>query len=908
MADSSGTEDLRLRDGTTLRLRPLRPDDAERLLDLWQRTSEEARRQRFMGPFVLDASNVSDFVRIDQENEVALTAVSGHGDDERCIAVARYRRLPETKDVARVAVLVEDAHQGRGIGRALLRRLAKTAREAGIASLTGDYLSNNDAILRLLEDLGLRYESSAIGTDRLRTRFEVETTDRYLENLDQDEKTAAHAALERFFNPASVAVVGASRDPLSIGGLVFENLLRGGFQGAVYPVNRASDVVQSVRAYPNLAACPTLPEMIFICVPARFVFDVVSEACGLGVRAACIVSAGFAEASEEGIRRQELVLQRARADGMRIVGPNCMGLMNAAAGVRLNGSFSRIFPEPGRILFSSQSGALGMAVIEHLDRLGLGIGKFISVGNKADISGNDILLHAEDDPDIDVVLFYLESFGNPRKFSRIARRISRKKTIVAVKSGRTSAGARAASSHTGALAAGDSAVDALFAQAGIIRTDTLEELFDVATLLSTQPLPPGKRVAIVTNGGGLGILAADACESHGLEVPSFEAETRERLRAFLPPEAGVDNPVDMIASSTADDYGRALRVLGQAREIDAVIVIFIPPGYTHSDDVAQAVAEARALVPDEKPILSVFMNAKGIPRALAEARLPAYPFPEEAARALARVAAHAEWKRADEGQIIRPHGMARAEARQIVERAQAEALSRSQIEPSRRSFARVPGLRSAWLPVSDAIALLKAYGIPMVRSTVVDTAEAACRFQQELASAVVIKPAASIHKSDLGAVRLGLETRTEIEDAIDDMAKQLREHGLAEASEHWWVQEMMGDGVEILVGVTHDPSFGPLVVVGAGGTLVEVHKDIAMRITPLSDQDIKKMLKSLRIHPVLAGYRGRPGVDIPALESLIARVGALVEDIPEVLELDLNPVIAQRHGATAVDLRIKIRV
>ncbi|MFP4635885.1 MAG: GNAT family N-acetyltransferase, partial [Nitriliruptoraceae bacterium] len=580
-----------LKDGTTIHVRRIRPDDKERMLGMWSRTSPESRRLRFLGPFDLNESNVARFTDLDPELQYAVVATRGRGEHERIVGVARYERDPDRPDHAEFAALVEDAEQGRGVGTVLVRQVALAAADGGITHLSGDILADNVRMLNLVRELGLEYHSGHDG-GVVRSDLETTITERFLDVVAAEERQAAEAALRRFFRPERVAVVGASRNRGSIGGLVLDNLLRGGFSGVIYPVNPNADYVQGVTSYPSLSQCPQPPDLVIVCVPAKLVNDVIDEAGALNVGAVCVVSSGFAEIGGEGVELQEDLAGRAHAHGLRLVGPNCMGLLNGAEDVRMNATFSSTFPAPGRVSMSSQSGALGLAVLDHVHALGLGIATFVSVGNKADISGNDLLLYWENDPDTDVILMYLESFGNPRKFSRIARRVSRQKPIVAVKSGRTTAGVRAAGSHTAAIASGDRAVAALFEQTGVIRTETLEELFDVASLLSNRGLPSGRKVGVLTNAGGPGILAADALESNGLEVPRLSDRTIEQLQEFLPREAGVTNPVDMIASASPESYGRALRVLAEADEIDLVLVIFIPTALTGLDPVAAAVVEA----------------------------------------------------------------------------------------------------------------------------------------------------------------------------------------------------------------------------------------------------------------------------------------------------------------------------
>ncbi len=891
MAPPEHSHDHVLPDGTTVHVRPIRPDDADRLLGMWERTSERSRRQRFHGTFDLNERTVKRFTEFDPKWQFALVATLGRGEDEVIVGVSRYVQDPDQPDHAEFAALVEDDQQGRGIGTALVRHVAMAAYDVGVRTLSGDVLADNARMLRLIRELGFehvdRRESTVVHSD-----LGLDISEDFLRVVDEDERRAATASLTRFFAPEAVAVVGASRDPKSIGGLVFDHILHGRFRGVVYPVNPSAEHISAVKAYPSVTELPTVPDLVIVCVPAPLVTQVVDEAGQIGVRAVCIVSAGFAEAGPEGRARHEELMEVVRGHGMRVVGPNCMGIMNATEAVRMNGTFSDTFPMPGTLAFSSQSGALGLAVIDHANDLHLGLSTFVSVGNKADISGNDLLLYWEEDPDTDVILLYLESFGNPRKFSRIARRISRTKPIVAVKSGRTSAGERAATSHTAAISAGDVAVQALFDQAGVIRTDTLEELFDVATLLSSQPLPRGNRIGIVTNAGGPGILAADACESNGLSVPRLSDDLQDRLLEFLPPEAGLFNPVDMIASADAAGYERAVTTLGSSGEVDAVFVIFIPAGTTETADVAAALARARESVDEGVPIVSVFMSVRGIPDALAEASIPSFAFPEDAARALGRVARYADWRSKPLGGVVRPDGLDPDAARRVVEAALADADDAD----------------DAWLAQADAEAVLDAYGIPRARSAIVTSPQEAADVQREWDVPVALKVAAPIHKTDVGGIELGLDTPAAARDAFERLDQNLADADLAEHAGTHVVQEMVDDGIEMVVGVTHDPSFGPLVLTGLGGTLVELIRDVSVRITPLTDRDVAEMLDGLRMRPLLDGYRGSEPADVDALVDLLHRINAMVEDLPEVAELDLNPVFVRPrgNGTAAVDVRLRV--
>ncbi|HUH07681.1 MAG TPA: GNAT family N-acetyltransferase [Egibacteraceae bacterium] len=877
-------EDVVLKDGLTVHLRPIRPDDAERMLQMWSRLSPESIRMRFFSWRSMNAAQIRYFTELDYDRRFALVAeIAG-----RIVGVSRFDRLPEDPSTAEFAVLVEDAQQGRGIGTALLRALIPPAEDLGVTSFVGDILRENATMLRVVRDAGLEPAFAEDGTV-VQARFRPIESEQFLATGDEQDRQAAVAALRSVFSPESIAVVGASRDANTIGGLVFANVLRGGFNGPVYPVNRTAPHVQSVPAYATVSDCPTVPEMVLVCVPAPHVTDVVREAARLGTKAAVIISAGFNEAGPEGEQRERELMEVVRSHGIRVVGPNCMGVLNASADVRMNATFSQIFPDPGRVAFSSQSGALGLAVLAAARRLGLGISSFASVGNKADISGNDLLQYWEADTDTDVILLYLESFGNPRKFGRLARRIGRSKPIAAVKSGRTAAGERAASSHTGALAAGDVAVEALFRQAGVIRTDTLEELFSVATVLSNQPLPAGSRVAILTNGGGPGILAADACESHGLAVPELAASTTAKLAEFLPAEAGIRNPVDMIASATAASYGRAMRILADDPAVDSLLVIFIPPVVTRAEDVADEMARAQREIGETTPILTVFMSETGIPDQLAEAKIPSFRFPERAAQALGHVARYARWRSAPLGSVVEISDADVGEARAVA----AEALPE--------------GAQEAWLDAQQTERLLRAFGIVTAASRIVDSPEGAASAQTQIGTPVAVKAAAPVHKTELGGIRLGLTTPDEAAEAVRDIDAALRDAGRDDVADAGFlVQEMVGDGVEMALGVSHDRTFGPILMVGLGGTLVELLRDVSVRIHPLTDADVEEMLSSLRGFPLLTGYRGADPVDIDALKQLLFRLSALVEEVPEIDELDLNPVFIRARGAAAVDARVKL--
>ena len=697
-------------------------------------------------------------------------------------------------------------------------------------------------------------------------------------------RTDNSRSLDAFFHPRSVAVIGASRKRGTISGETLHNILSYGFNGPVYPVNATSPVVQSIVAYPDVESIPGPVDLAVVVVPSVHVLDVARQCARKNVHALVVISAGFSESGEEGRRRQEELVTICRDAGMALVGPNCMGIITTDPDVHLNATFAPIPAPEGSIGFMSQSGGLGLAIMDYAGKLGLGFSGFVSVGNKADISGNDLITFWETDPRTKLILLYLESFGNPRKFSRIARRVARSKPIIAVKSGRSAAGARATSSHTGALlAASDTTVDALFDHSGVIRTDTLEEMFDVAALLSSQTPPKGRRVAILTNAGGPGILCADACAAEGMEVPSFSQDTQSRLRSILPLEASIANPVDMIASATADQYRQAMEIIGSDPGIDAVIVIFIPPLVTRVEDAANAIVEGARSVVDKKPVLTVFMQSRGVPDELraADIRIPSYSFPENAARALARASRYGEW---------------------LMRTSSVPSIPDIDIETRDSIIARAAGKKGGWLSADETMALLRAYGLPTLRQRIASTPQQAAEVAGEFGVKVALKGIAPdlVHKTDAGAVRLHLDSAS-----ILAAATQMKE--MIPSLTGFLVQEMAGPGTEMIVGVAHDPQFGPVIACGAGGVMVELMKDVSVRLTPLAREDANEMLRELKTFPLLEGYRGSPRRDVKALEEIVLRVAALAEDVPAIAELDLNPVVVHEKGASVVDARILLK-
>jgi acetyltransferase len=696
-------------------------------------------------------------------------------------------------------------------------------------------------------------------------------------------------SLRPLLEPKSVAVIGASRREGSIGNKIFQNLLDASFKGTVYPVNPKAETISSVRAFPTIADIPEPVDLVVIVVPADAVLDA-AVACGKkGVKAIVVISAGFAESDHEGVERQKELIAICRRYGLRLVGPNCMGVLNTAPEVSLNATFSHVFPPRGNIAMATQSGALGLVILEYAKNLGIGLSTFASVGNRADVSSNDLLEYWRDDPSTDVIMLYLESFGNPKKFARLARAITRDKPIIAVKSGRSAAGSRAVASHTGALATVDIAADALFTQTGIIRVDSLEQLFDVADVLARQPLPKGNRVAILTNGGGPGALAADACAAHGLELPRLSRETEQGLDAILPLRASMGNPVD-ITDVGAEEYRGALTLLAADPNIDAVIVIFIPPVFACPEEVAAVIRE---LAPEfkrrGKTLVASFMGQRGcVPGTTLPAGatgVPSFAFPEAAVYAVAKARDYRQIREGSRGTISRPKDIDEAAARQIIGDAAA-----------------------GWLAPEQVYCLLGAYGITALAPKFAASLEDALASAGHSGYPVALKidSATIIHKTEVGGVALNIGSPKDLKEAYNRMMERLRAAGREAEVRGVTVQRMAGEGVELIAGITHDDTFGPLVLFGLGGIYTELFKDRVVGIQPLTDADAGAMVRSVKAYKLLEGYRGAPPADIAAIEELLLRLSAMAEDWPRIKELDLNPIraFAAGEGYAVVDARV----
>ena len=806
---------------------------------------------------------MAPFVDPDWAERGALIGSVDEGGNERVVALGSWVRL---RDPARaeIAFAVADDYQGRGVGTRLLEQLAELAAQAGIERFVAEVLADNSRMLELFMSAGFDVTRELAGGE-IELNFPIASTPRFEARVDERDHQAVVASLEPFFQPESVAVLGASARSGSIGGTVLRNIVQGGFEGPVYAVNRSGESVAGVPGYASVEELPQPVDLAIVCLPAEFVREAAEGALSCGTRALCVISAGFAEVGPEGAAREEALLAAVRAHGARLIGPNCLGLSLAAP--PLNATFApRAFPV-GPIAFGSQSGALGLVLLERAHERGLGFSAFVSMGNKADVSSNDLLEYWEDDPNTRLILLYLESFGNPRKFGRLARRVSGKKPLLAMKSGVSQAGARAAASHTAALAGSEAAVDALFHEAGVIRSSSIEELLEVAAVLSHEPLPQGRRVGVLTNAGGLGILCADACEAVGLELPALSHDTTQELLRLLPPSASAANPVDLLGSATPSLYESALPILLADPAVDAVVVLFVPAAGVTAEEISAAID--RGATGREKPVVRVLMAEQSPPGSL--------PYPDSAARALARAAERAEWLRRPVGTVPVLSDLDEAGARDIVHGALADA-------------------DDVWLTPEETRRLLQAYRLPLPDEQVADSASEAVEVSRRLGYPVVVKTAvAGAHKTEVGGVALDLRDDRAVAEAVARIGTPVL------------VQEMAHGDAELLAGLVQDPVFGPLVGFGPGGVLAELIGEAVFRIAPLTDVDADELVDSGKAGRLVRGFRGKEPLDRAALTSLLHRLSQLAVALPEVAELDLNPIVARPDGCVAVDARVRVR-
>jgi acyl-CoA synthetase (NDP forming)/GNAT superfamily N-acetyltransferase len=860
--------DVVLRDGGTAHIRPITPADADALQAFHTAQSPESTYLRFFAPMPrLSQSDLERFTTVDHVDRVALVLLV----NDAIIGVGRYDRISARE--AEVAFNVSDAHQGRGLGSVLLEHLAAAARERGIRRFTAEVLPQNGKMVSVFRDAGYEVEH-AYDDGVISLGFDIDPTDRSLAVLAAREHRAEAESLRALLTPRSVVVVGASRRPESVGAVLLRNIVEGGFTGAVHAVNPEALEIQGVVSHARVTEVPAPVDLAVIAVPAEAVLDVVRDCARVGARGVVVVSRGFAETGATGLERQRELVRVAHGAGLRVVGPNSFGMINTDPAVSLNATLAPDMPQVGGLGLFSQSGALGIAVLTSAARRRLGLSTFVSAGNRADVSGNDCMQFWEEDPATAAVGVYLESIGNPRKFSRIARRLSRVKPVLAVKSGVTSYGVppghavRTTRAPRGAL-------DAMFRQAGVIRVDNIHQLFDVAQLLVHQPLPGGPRIAFVGNSEALASLVAEAALSWGLEM-GIEPVT-------VPPEA------------TAEEFLTAVTKVHAAHErVDGVVAVFVPPLATVPTDVARALAEVAAASP--LPTVCCLLGMHGVAEELtaraSDGRprtVPAYPTPEDAVRALAAAVRYAEWRARPAGERVHPSGVDAARARALVE----GWLASGSAHPS--------GLRLDGARVSE---LLACYGVPVAEQVRVTTADDAAAAAERLGYPVALKTVEPRlrHRADLGGVRLDIAREAELR---EDMAEMQAALGPRDARA-FVVQRMVPPGVACVVRTMEDPLFGPIVSFGLAGDAVDLLDDVAHKVPPLTDLDVRDLVRGVRAAPRLFGYRGARSADIGALEDVLARVSVLADDLPEVADLELNPVLATPRGAYVLGASVRL--
>lgn len=886
---------LILRDGTTATIRPSEPTDAGMMQQFVDRLSPESRRHRFFSESTPPADIIAALCNsTNPRSQLTLIVTRFWEGTLRMIAAGSY--WAKDSHTAEVAMAVDDGFHGKGLGTLLLERLALEAIRHRFTRLWAVTHAENLAMREVFRESGFTAHEGYEGDD-MEVELSLIPTETTVTRAEVRERLATTASLRPFFHPQSVAVIGASRDQKSIGFRLLDALVTNQFRGSVYPVNPNAAEIAGVRTYPSLRSVPEPIELAIVAVPWDKVLSVVDNCAEKGIRAVVVITAGFAEVGATGAALQNRLLEKVRQHGMRMVGPNCFGLMNTDPTVQLNATFTSQFPLPGRVAMSSQSGALGIATLAGARRFYLGISSFVSVGNKADVSTNDLLQYWEEDPATDVILLYVESFGNPRRFARIARRVSRRKPIVAVKAGRSQSGRRAASSHTAALAASDVAVEAMFRQAGVIRAETLDEMLELASGLAAQPLPSGRRVGIITNAGGPAILCTDACEAGGLVVPELSSGTKASLAGFLPSAAALNNPIDLIASATPEQYAKVIETILASDEVDALIILYISVTVVDTAGIAQGIKagieNGRKTGPKSKPVLIGWMAEGDLGREFSfpTETIPTYSLPESPAFVISKAATYAEWRQQSVGMVPDFDDLELSAARQICVTALAQR-------------------GAGWLTTEETRSLLNSMRLPVQSGGVARTADEAAALAKKIGYPVAVKLASHqiVHKTEIGGVQLNLVDERAVRKAFESIRTSLVQSNQLQAMEGVLVQPMVTGGVEVMVGVANDPSFGPLIAFGLGGIHVEILGDVQFRITPLTERDATEMVRGIKGYRLLSGYRGHPPADIEAIEDVLLRVSRLVEEIPEISELDLNPIFAlpPGQGCRIADARIRL--
>jgi acetyltransferase len=698
--------------------------------------------------------------------------------------------------------------------------------------------------------------------------------------------------LDHIMKPRSIAVIGASTKAHTIGSDIMKRLQEYGFTGPIYPVNPKGGVIEGLQAYPTVLDVPGDVDLAIVVVNSKFVLQTIDQCHEKGIKGLVIITAGFKETGSEGLKAEQALLEKIRAYGMRCVGPNCLGVVNTHPSIRMDGCFAEALPERGDIGFVSQSGALGGGILNILKDLNLGFAQFISIGNQADINAETAMEYWENEEDVKQILLYMESIQNPANFRRLATRISKKKPILALKAGRSAAGASAASSHTGSLAGADMAADALLRQSGVIREFSLKNLFATAKMFSNCPLPKGDRVAIMTNSGGPGIMATDAVCEYGMQMAQLSDETKAKLRSFLPAAASVKNPVDMIASAPLEHYRQTLETLLADENVDMIMAIYLPFLGLKDIDVAKALMEIKAQNP-EKPIVGVFMTNNEFFKQLADmdVNMPFFMYAEEAVDGMNRLNQQRLW-------VEKPIG---EEVRFDVDQARARAIMAEAVAEGRDQ-----------LSTRESIDVLEAYGVRVCQAGFARTEDEAVAIADRIGYPIVMKMTSKTtsHKTDVGGVRVNIGSADALRAQYQDLVAKLEERGLLEGLEGVIIQEMVKGSREMVCGIATDPQYGPQLMFGLGGVFIEVMKDVTFRIAPITDVDAHEMVRSVKAYKLLQGARGTTPAQIDQIESTLLRLSQLVSDFAFIDELDINPlIISEKNGeAIAVDGRIKVRL
>jgi len=880
MAQAAGHAYALLADGSTVEIRPARPADFDAVRAMHEAMSPDNTYLRFFNISRLAAENEARRIcREPRPGRAALVALSA-GEVVGCASYDALGGRDNPGSVAEIAFAVADHMHHRGIATLLLEHLVSFARSHQITVFTAQTLSENTPMLKVFADAGLPVQRHAADgvmelTFPLPSEGSGTALDSYLNAVAERERRADSASLRHILAPESVVVIGASRQRGTVGRAIWDNIRAAGYGGRLYVVNPRARQIGGEHCLSSVLDLPEPADLAVIAVPAAAVLDVADQCGRRGVRSLIVITSGLDTAASADL------LAVCRRHGMRLVGPNCFGVAVPAIG--LDATFAARHPQPGVAGLVMQSGGLGFAMVDQLSRLGIGISSFASVGNKLDVSSNDMLMWWENDGVTKLAVLYIESFGNPRKFARTARRVSAAMPVLAVEAGRSAAGQRAAASHTAAVATPLVSREALFGQAGVITTPAFGDLVETTALLASQPVPAGRTVAIVSNVGGAGVLAADACTDLGLTVHRPHGPTSRRLRVLVPDGGAIGGPVDTTAAISAEDFRQCLELIAADDEVDALIALVLPTAAT--GDLVAAIEQAQVSVPLAAVVLDQPESVRLIPRAEGDGQIPAYGYPEAAAAAMARAARYGAWRTEPRGQLPSLPDVRTEDARTLV-----------------REFFHAT-LGGGWMPPDKTAELLRCYGIPLAELTPARSEDEAVSAFSAVAGPVVLKADVPglIHKTDAGAVELDLRTEADVRRAYRRLTERF-----GERQRHVLVQPMIAGGTEVIIGVADDHMFGPLVVFGLGGVATDVLADHAARLTPLTDTDAAWLIGSIRSAPLLRGHRGSPPADLGALRDLLLRVSRLADDLPEVTELDLNPVIARPDGAFVVDARVKV--